>query len=342
MENFMINKNIKLPAPGNTPLNKYSGLFGVQTLFTKDETENPNRTFKDRLAYEAVRPVMEAINLNQNFVRTTFGSISYGNTAYSMGYYASALNTEAKGKIINVVSFIPPSLKDKNFGPNTEGQFVPPKTYLRKIFNGFSDADYIEIDLTKQIYSSGDLERIAQAKGFVADEFVDVTEGLDRPAYVNIIVEAIEQQLKSAPDYVIVPFGAGILCDEIIDYVTDNQLSTKVIPVSSGDPNTIAVMLYGPIWVDTKSLLEKGSAMTRHKIPDKKGRSRKQYRVYHVADEEIVDAMKILRQTGISAEASGASGFALLPRLKKIDPDFDLQKHSVLVINTGNGLLNFS
>jgi len=338
----MTNKNIGLPVPGNTPLNKYSGLFGVQTLLTKDETKNPNHTFKDRLAYEAVRPIMEAINLNQNFAKTTFGAISYGNTAYSMGGYVSALNTEAKEKVANVVSFIPLFLKDKAFGPNTEGQSIPPKTYLKKMLNGFSDANSIEIDLTKQIYNSNDLEGIARAEGFVVDKFIDITEGLDRPAYIKIIAEAVEQQLKSAPDYVIVPFGAGILCDEIIDYVSDNQLPTKVIPVSSGDPDTIAVMLYGPIWIDTQALLEKGSTMTRHKIPDKKGKTRKQYRVYHVRDEEIVDAMKVLRQTGISAEASGASGFAILPRLEKIDPNFHPQKHSVLVINTGNGLLNFS
>lgn len=333
---------IKLPIPGNTPLNKYSGLFGVQVLLAKDETKNPTHTFKDRLAYEAVKPIMEAINLNRNFETTTFSSISYGNTAYSMGYYAEMLNKEARGKIVNMVSFIPPSLQGKTFGPNTEGQVIVPGGYFKKMFNNFIGVDSIEIDLAKQIYSSVDLEEIAQAEGLVENKFIDITEGLDRPAYEKIIIEAVEQQLKSAPDYVIAPFGAGILCDEIIDYVSDNQLPTKVIPVSSGNPDTIAVMLYGPIWVDTKALLEKGSAMTRRKIPDKKGRNRKQYRVYHVEDEEIVDAMKVLKQAGISAEASGASGFAILPRLRKIDPNFHPQKHSVLVINTGNGLLNFS
>ncbi len=291
---------------------------------------------------EAIRPIMEAVNLNKNFVKTTFGSISYGNTAYSMKLYASILNQEVKKKIINVVSFVPPPLKEKLFGPNTEGLCISPKTYFKKMFNSCSDADYIEIDLTKQIYNSDDLERIARMKRLVPNKFIDITEGLNRPAYVNIIIEAVERQLKSVPDYVIVPFGAGILCNEIIDYIKDNQLPTKVIPVSSGDSDTIVVMLYGPIWVDTKSLLEKGSAMTRHKIPDKKGRIREQYQVYHISDEEITDAMKILRQTKISAEASGASGFAILPRLKKIDHNFHPQKHSVMVINTGNGLLNFT
>jgi threonine synthase len=52
-------------------------------------------------------------------------------------------------------------------------------------------------------------------------------------------------------------------------------------------------------------------------------------------------AMQELKKNGISAEASGASGIALLPRLKKIDSKFNADKHSVLVINTGNGLLNY-
>ncbi len=333
---------IKLPIPGKTPLTKCNGLFGIQNLFMKDETKNPNHTFKDRLAYEAVKPIMEAINLNKKFTKTTFGSISYGNTAYSLGYYTSVLNKLAKEKIVNMVSFVPPFLKNKTFGPNTDGQFVFPKTYFRKMFHNFDSADFIEIDLTKKIYNSNDLENIARARCLVEDKFIDVTEGLDRPAYVNIIIEAIEQQLKSAPDYIIVPFGAGILCDEVIDYIKDNNLSSKVIPVSSGDPKTIAVMLYGPIWVDTKVLLEEGSALTRHKIPDKKVRFREQYRVYHVDDSEIKNAMEILNKARISAEASGASGFAILSRLKKIDPKFDSKKHSVLVINTGNGLSNFS
>lgn len=336
----MKNESITLPVPGNTPLVKYSNLFGVNNLFVKDETKNPSHTFKDRLAYEAVRPIMEAISVGKKFTKTTFGSISYGNTAHSIGRYISILNHEASEKVVSAISFIPPSLKEKHFGPNTEGQLIPGKAFLRKMFIDFEDANLIEIDLSKQTYRSEDLELVAQEKGVVLDRFVDITEGLDRPAYVNIIIESVERQLQSVPDYVIVPFGAGILCDETIDYINDHRLPTKVIPVSSGDPSTIAVMLYGPIWVDSRSLLENGSAMTRRKVPDKKNRSREQYIVYHVADKEIVDAMKILTTTGISAEPSGASGFAILPRLGKIDPGFDPLEDSVLVINTGNGLLN--
>jgi threonine dehydratase len=334
-----MDRKVILPIPGNTPVTEHAGLFGIQKLFLKDETKNPTFTFKDRLAYEMVRPIAESVSANANFRKTTFGSISYGNTAFSMGYYTNFFNKAADETLVNAVCFLPPSLKEKTYGPNTEGTRIAVEKILKKIKE---KCTIIEIDLKKQIYRSNDLERIARENGVVLDEFIDITEGLSRPAYVNIIIEAIEQQLKFAPDYVIVPFGAGILCNEIIDYVNDKKLKTKVIPVSSGDPNTIAIMLYGPIWVDTESLLKKGSGWTRHEDIDKKGRKREPYLVHHIADGEILSAMEILKQNNISAEASGASGFALLPRLKNIDPEFDSENHSVLVINTGNGLLNFS
>ena len=330
---------ISLPIPGNTPLIKHPELFGIKGLYSKDETKNPTSTFKDRLAYEMVRPIADSINKNSNHKKTTFGSISYGNTAFSMGYYTNVLNTLANETLANSVAFVPPNLKEKTYGPNTEGELIFAGKIIEKIKQHCA---IIEIDLKKQIYHSEDLEKIAREHGIVLDEFVDITEGLNRPAYVHIIIEAIEQQLKFAPDYVVVPFGAGILCNEIIDYVSDMKLKTKVIPVSSGNPETIAVMLYGPIWVDTQSLVENGSGWTRHDSVDKKGRKREPYLVFHISDEELLSTMETLRNNGISAEASGASGFALLPYLKRIDPEFDSENHTVLVINTGNGLLNFS
>ena len=328
---------LNISKPGNTPLIKLKNLFGITDLFMKDETKNPTHTFKDRLAYEMIRPTIEAIAKNKKFKKITFASISYGNTAFSMGRYCRELNRLYKKEIAKAVAFVPPEIVNKPFGPNTEGKIVRAKDVLNKIAESCA---IIEIDLKKQTYREKDLKKIAEENNLILDEFMDITEGLDRPAYVNIIIEAIKQ-LQDAPDYVIVPFGAGILCNEIIDYINDKKLKTKVIPVSSGNPKTIAIMLYGPIWVDTKSLLKNGSGWTRHDKKDKKGRVRKPYLVYHVADKEIRAAMKTLNKNIITAEASGASGFAILPRLKSIDRNFDPKKHSVLVINTGNGLINF-
>jgi threonine dehydratase/DNA-binding Lrp family transcriptional regulator len=329
----------KMVKPGNTPIIvPRETIYGVCNLLIKDESQNPTHTFKDRLAYEMIRPMLEEVRQGKMPKPMTFGSISYGNTAKAMGHYVSLLNEMAGKKIARALAFVPPALSKKTFGPDTEGNTVKAKDILVDISK---TCDIVPIDLSKKIYRPKDLEELAREHKKVTGEFVDITEGLNRPAYVNIIIEAIEQQLRFSPDYVIVPFGAGILCNEVIDYVAEHKLKTKVIPVSSGDPDTIAVMLYGPIWVDTAALLKEGKAFTRHEPIDRKGRNRKPYVVYHVSDEAILDAMKELKKNNISAEPSGASGIALLKHLKKIDPAFQSKKHTVLVINTGNGIGNY-
>lgn len=268
----------------------------------------------------------------------TFGSISYGNTAKAMGHYVSRLNALCGKEVARAVAFVPPSLLEKRFGPDTEGHQVQAS---RMVDDLKKTCTIVPIDLKKQIYRSKDLDKLAREHDAVIGEFVDITEGLDRVAYVHIVIEAIEQQLHKAPDYVIVPFGAGILCNEVIDYIADHKLATKVIPVSSGNPQTIAVMLYGPIWVDVETMAKEGKGLTRHDAVDRTGRHRSPYTVYHVKDEDILEAMGMLSENGITAEPSGASSVAVLKHLKSIDPTFDPKKHSVLAINTGNGLLNY-
>ncbi|MFA5993318.1 MAG: PLP-dependent lyase/thiolase [Candidatus Pacearchaeota archaeon] len=335
----MLNKKvIEIAKPGNTPLVNVDGLFGVRNLYMKDETKNPNHTFKDRLAYEMVRPILDEINKCIKPKKHTFSSISYGNTAYSMGFYCDQINKICGEEILKALVFFPPKLIGKTYGPNTEGKMVSCKNAMEKLSK---TCELIELDLSKKVYTEEDLKKIAKDKGEIIGGYTDITEGLDRPAYRKIAEEAFENQLKEVPDYVIVPFGAGILCNEVIDYIKDKNLKTKVIPVSSGDPKTIAVMLYGIIWVDTESLLKNGKGFTKHRAIDKTGRKREKYLVYHVSDDEILDTMKILNKNNITAEASGSVGFAILHRLNEIDPKFDKNKHSVLVINTGNGLLNY-
>lgn len=329
----------KVVKPGNTPIIvPQQRIYGVNNLLIKDETCNPTHTFKDRLAYEMIRPLLEQVRQGQTPKKTTFGSISYGNTAKSMGHYVAMLNKLAGHEIARAIAFVPPEINQKKFGPDTGGYFVEAEKMITRIEQ---DCRIVPIDLSKKTYRSDDLEKLAREQKQVIGDFVDITEGLSRPAYVNIIIEAIEQQLRFSPDYVIVPFGAGILCNEVIDYVEEHKLKTKVIPVSSGDPKTIAVMLYGPIWVDTRALLRKGQALTRHEPIDRKGHVRTPYLVHHVDDADILDAMRELKKNGIDAEPSGASGIAILKNLHKIDPSFEPDKHTVLVINTGDGLLNY-
>ena len=332
------NSGITIEKPGSTPLASLPKLFNIHRIWMKDETPNPTHTFKDRLAYEMIRPLFEQYRAGQPVTRTTFASISYGNTAIAMSYYVQLLNSTAGYTAAKAIVFMPEALEERSFGPDESGKIVPARRIIERIKEGCT---VLPINLSKKLYRSHDLYQLAKDCNEVVGKFIDVTEGLDRPSYVHIIIEAIEQQLKETPDYIIAPFGAGILCNEIMDYINDYQLHTKVIPVSSGDPNTIAVMLYGPIWVDAKGLRERGWGWTRHEKVDAKGRMRKPYKVYHVADTEIHNALTVLKAHQVSVEPSGAAGFAILPRLHKIDPEFNPFIHSVLIINTGNGLLNY-
>jgi threonine synthase len=118
----------------------------------------------------------------------------------------------------------------------------------------------------------------------------------------------------------------------MIDAVHSYGHKTCVIPVSVPFEQSIADKLWGPWWVDVKSLEKIGKGLT--KIG---GRS---YFVYRIEDQEILDAMEKLKGE-ISAEPSGAAGFAILYRMKKIVNTFDPKKNSVVVLNTGNGLRNF-
>jgi threonine dehydratase len=325
--------------PGNTPLVPIKEAFGISNLFIKDETFNPTHTFKDRLAFEMLAPIIKRIQNNEPFVKTTFGSISYGNTILSLGYFCKQLNDALGQEVVSAVGFIPKKLYKKVLGPDTSEAYLDASRLLNLVHK---NCKLVNINLDEKIFREADLEKLARDNDACLENYVDVTEGLNRPAYVNIIREVVESQMKSPPDYVIVPFGAGILCNEILDYIYDNNLKTKVIPVSSGNPETIATMLYGPIWVDTNSLSSTGKGLTKHDAKDKKGRDRKPYNVYQVYDGEIKNALKTLFEIGVSCEPSGASGFAILQRLKQIAPEFDSTRDKVLVINTGNSFLNFN
>ena len=154
-----MNQKITLQKPGNTPIVNVGGLFNVARLFMKDETKNPTHTFKDRLAFEMLRPIVESLNKGVPVKKTTFGSISYGNTAFSMGFFCNQLNKACGSKVVNAVAFVPPKLFNKKFGPNTEGAILDAKNVLNAVSK---TCDLVEIDLSAKIYREKDLEELAR------------------------------------------------------------------------------------------------------------------------------------------------------------------------------------
>jgi threonine dehydratase len=296
--------------------------MGFRNIFVKDESTQLNGTFKDRLSLKALKHYPEG---------TTFGVISYGNTAVSL----VRLNLEA-GLYHRVVVFVPEGFEDWLFGPSTSNTVLQAKTILNELK---AHAEVVPVNLTSKVLTDNDLYQLALAHEVKITNFVNVTEGLNIPAYVDIIKEVIEQ-LGYTPDICIVPFGAGILCNETKDYL-ESIGHGVVIPISVSSPASIARMLYGPIWVDTKELQNVGIAYSRHRSPDLTGRSREPYPVFLVREEEINEGLKIARNIGISAEPSGSAGFGILARLNKIYPLVNPDNDTVVIINTGNGIDGF-
>lgn len=314
--------NNSITKPQNTQLINSRGLFGINHLFIKDESKHPTFTFKDRMAYEMIRPYINSPR------RVTFIAISYGNLAISMGYYINKLNRVHGKKAASSITFIPNDLKFWNMGPDTEERKISGKEYIKLITR---DSKIIELDLEQQFYDTQKLIEVLRKHRFKAKEIINVSEGLHRPCYFGIYHEII-RDLKRPPDFLIVPYGSGTLCNEMIDTARNYGHKTRIVPVSVTSKNSIADKLWGPWWVDIKSLRKYGKGLTK--------RQNYSYYVYRVDDDEILEAMDKLRGV-TSAEPSGAAGFAILHRLKEIANTFDPKRDYVVVINTGNGLRNF-
>jgi len=305
-----------------SPIRKLPPLSGIQNLFVKDESVHPTGTFKDRLANAAFQRYPPG---------TTFGAISYGNTAIS---FARAIREAADADIkYRFVAFVPQDLSEWELGPSSQGSHLSGSQILELLS---TYATVVPIDLSQKIFDEEDLFERARASDSIVSELVNVTEGLDEPAYVGIIKEAVEQ-LGFVPDCCLVPFGAGILCNEIIGFLGPSN-ADSVIPLSVPNQNSPARMLYGPIWVDTERLRREGVALSRHCPSDHSGSMREPYRVRAVNEKQVMRGISCAKKVGLSAEPSGSVGLGVLDMLPNWVEGFDPKQHSVLVINTGNAI----
>lgn len=303
-----------------TPLFRLN-IDGNSNVYLKDESSNPTNTFKDRLAELAIS---SAVN------PTLFASISYGNTAVS---FAHRLSDDPNHIFL---AFVPNGFKNFVFGPSSFGTFIKGQDYLNFILSKKSHV--IEVDLMDQILRPADLKAMADMHGIGKSlEFCDVTEGLEQPAYAAIVEEAL-MQMPIHPDYCVIQFGAGILANETIDVLRRICRHTKIFPISTPDPESIAKMLFGPIWVDSKELRRDGFAPNRHQLPDRTGAVRPPYKVFLVTEDAIEAGLKIASDNSISAEPSGAASLGFVRSLRTIDPNYSPSQHSVLLVNTGNGI----
>jgi hypothetical protein len=302
-----------------TPLIRLPQIGIYRNIFIKDESVHCGGTFKDRLARVA---------LSRSAPATTFGAISYGNTAVS---FARLLETDFEDRCF--IAFVPEGFEEWSMGPSTAGSTISGRAIIEYLA---ARVHVVPVPLNDGILDDQRLMEAARRSNIDVANFVNVTEGVDVPAYVGIIREAAEQ-LGRVPDISIVQFGAGILCNETIDFhrVAGHG---NVIPISVPTPHSRARMLYGPVWLDTDELQRTGTSFSRHRSPDRVGQIRRPYAVHEVTERMIDDGLALARQFGINAEPSGSAGLGFLAHLpESLRPEVD-RDATILLINTGNGI----
>lgn len=259
-----------------------------------------------------------------------FGSISYGNTAIS---FARACRHVPGAKF---VAFFPIGFQDWVLGPSSTGCTATGRDVEAAVKT--DGGAVIEINLSSGALNDSDLARFAEQCGLLANrKFVNVTEGLEVPAYGIIATEALEQ-MGEAPDVCVVQYGAGILANEVKDVFKRVSKKTVVVPISTPRPHSIAKMLYGPIWLDAIALGRDGKCLSRHRSPDRTGIERSPYTVFAIDEDDIRRGLQIAADARLPAEPSGSAGLGFLDKLESVVPGYDAGRHRVLVINTGNGI----
>ncbi|MEK6949797.1 MAG: PLP-dependent lyase/thiolase [Nanoarchaeota archaeon] len=184
-------------------------------------------------------------------------------------------------------------------------------------------ATVIPVDLEEQKLTTEKLESIAGSRLKLAgNKVINATNFYD-DAYLDIFREIkreIGKQDKEV-DYVILPCGSGELFIAALRYYYLSN--TKVIAVTTDNRSTKATMLYAKYRPSLDRILAHGDS-TR-------------YGLIRANEDEILRAYGWAKEK-INCEPSSAAAFAAFERHKGIFKPSD----TIVVLNTGNGLNNFS
>ncbi len=194
----------------------------------------------------------------------------------------------------------------------------------RKIIERLEEkAIVIPVDLEEQELTTEKLESIAAERiNLARNKVINATNFYD-DAYLNIFRE-IKRELNKRDkeaDYVVLPCGSGELFAAALRYYYLSN--TEVIAVTTDNPNTKASMLYARYRPSLDRVLSHGNP-TR-------------YDLIRVNEDEIFGAYGWAKER-INCEPSSAAAFVAFERYKGIFKPSD----TITVLNTGNGLKNFS
>ena len=275
---------------GNTPLLTINTASGLEVLI-KDESKNPFGTFKDRKSREVAEFAKSA---DIDYVM----AITSGNYGFSLSNFLSAVG-------IKTILFVPYGI-DRQIIERLEQKAI-----------------VIEVDLEEQELTTEKLESIARDRlNLAGSKTINATNFYD-DVYLDIsreIKRELDKQGRGV-DYVVLPCGSGELFAAALRYY--HLSNTKVIAVTTDNPNTKASMLYARHRPPLDRIVSHGNP-TR-------------YGLIRANEDEILRAYEWAKGR-INCEPSSAAAFAAFERYKGIFKPSD----TIVVLNTGNGMRNFS
>ncbi|MGC9148719.1 MAG: pyridoxal-phosphate dependent enzyme [Sulfolobales archaeon] len=250
---------------GSTPLIKSSRLYRdykIKNLYYKDESRNPNSLFIDRgSAY--LSSILASRGARSIII------ISRGDLAISMSSYARRAR-------MKVFAFLP-------------GDIIPSKLYKVKLMA--SRATIIEdyeafqriIERTSSRSSTDGKKRyvIIQMNPYLTNGF-------------QTILFEILHDLGKPPNVIMVPFGDGALMTSLVVLVEKLKLPTKIIGVTTDDPDPVLNEIRGD-----NSLLRK---YVEELISDTN------HSIVHVSRAGVLSAIQYMsREEGLAIDAINAS-----------------------------------
>lgn len=317
-------KNIVTLGEGGTPLLEAKNLareLRVKQLWLKDETRNPTSSFKDR-------PMSVGISKAIEFGAETVVTASSGNAATALAAYSAKVG-------VKCYAFVPAETSAAKLSQLS----IYGARVIRAKAKGVGDPTYRLMQMAHERYGWHPVPSCGRFNPYQP-------EGSKTISY-----EICEQLGWEAPDWVMVPVGAGTLLSgnakgyfelEQLGFIDNSPRLAGIqaegcAPLAKGfkdgidpykistweNPQTVAGGLIDPYPWDADTAIPA--------IERSKGTAEA------VSDEEILNAEKMLaRLEGVFAEPSGATGLAGL--IKLLDAGVVDRSDRVVVEVTGGGL----
>lgn len=289
-----------------------SDYCGMRNLHIKDCSQLPTGTMKDYRSFEIIshmEPIAE---------RTLFYQITYGNAGYSVGHYCREFNRYFGRERFGVLNIV-----DKSMDPGHS-------RLLRE------SSEVVELDLGRKTLTTESLEEIAFRSGFLARLAEDSPQD-KRPCAIDIELfgviiphkglyrRLVEEVAAEGAALIMMPIGSGELYD---NFLTFHPFGPALRRNPHLEDRIRGATVPGSILFPTPSGSKEADKLV---MPSSRFKLASAW-LHMVDDNAIMEAQKILSESGVKTEPSAATAFAALKQIKLRDKDA-----KVIVINTGCG-----